>query len=57
MPAAAMLFGGFGLRPEGGARVPPWGDCVLNGVLLDGHRTNVTVKAGRVETESMSRSR
>ena len=57
MPAAAMLLGGFGLRPEGGARVPPWGECVLNGVLMGGRRTSVTIRDGRVETETMRRTR
>lgn len=50
MPAAAMLLGGFGLRPTGVPRPPPWGDCALNGVLVGGARASITVTGGSVET-------
>lgn len=51
MPAAAMLLGGFGLRPTGPPRLPPWGACTLTGVLVDGTRRSISVTGGRVETE------
>ena len=51
MPAAAMLLGGFGLRPSGSPRPPPWGDCRLDGVLVDGVRSSITVAGGNVETK------
>jgi len=50
MPAAAMLLGGFGLTPTGAPRVPPWGDCALNGVLIGGSEARLTVTDGEVLT-------
>lgn len=49
MPAAAMLLGGFGLRPTGKPRVPPWGDSRVSGALVNGSRHTVTSADGRVE--------
>ena len=51
MPAAAMLLGGFGLRPSGAPHVPPWGDSDLAGVLVDGERVTVSSRAGKVSVE------
>jgi hypothetical protein len=36
MPAAAVLLGGYGLRPDGRPVRPPWGDATLRGVRVGG---------------------
>ncbi|MDF1521573.1 MAG: trehalase family glycosidase [Trueperaceae bacterium] len=36
MPAAAMLFGGYGLTPAGTTRRPPWGPATLRVRAADG---------------------
>jgi hypothetical protein len=36
MPAAAMLFGGYGLTPAGATRRPPWGPATLRVRTADG---------------------
>ncbi|MFN2322398.1 MAG: trehalase family glycosidase, partial [Trueperaceae bacterium] len=36
MPAAAMLFGGYGLTPTGATRRPPWGPATLRTRTADG---------------------
>ena len=38
MPAAALLLGGFGLTPAGGARRPPWGAGEVTWRRADGRR-------------------
>jgi hypothetical protein len=42
MPAAAMLLGGFGLTPAGGARRPPWGAGQATWRRADGRRVRAT---------------
>ena len=44
MPAAAMLLGGFGLRPRGPTRTPPWGACTLRYRRPDGRRVVARVE-------------
>ncbi len=51
MPAAAMLLAGFGLRPRGQPRVPPWGDCTLNGARVNGARASIRVSDGALEVD------
>ena len=42
MPAAALLLGGFGLTPAGGARRPPWGAGEVTWRRADGRRVRAT---------------
>jgi glycogen debranching enzyme len=42
MPAAALLLGGFGLTPAGGARRPPWGAGQATWRRADGRRVRAT---------------
>jgi hypothetical protein len=55
MPAAAMLLGGFGLTPAGGARRPPWGAGEVTWRRADGRRVRATAGddpgAGRLRLE------
>ena len=51
MPVGAMLLGGLGLTPGGGARRPPWGECELQRPLADGRRQRVLVTGDRAEVE------
>lgn len=51
MPVAAMLLGGFGLTPRGGARRPPWGPCCLARRLPDGRLQRLHVQDDRLEVE------
>lgn len=50
MPAAAMLLGGFGLRPTGPTRTPPWGPCTLRYRRPDGRLDEVRVERDAAAT-------
>jgi hypothetical protein len=45
MPAAAMLFGGYGLTPSGPTRRPPWGPATLRVRTADGRLVEVRHEA------------
>jgi len=49
MPAAAVLSGGYGLRPNRRPIRPPWGDSVLRNVLVDGRRTTLVTRGHALE--------
>jgi glycogen debranching enzyme len=51
MPAAAMLLGGFGVTPDGGARRPPWGPSALRRRAPDGGWTVVTATDDGLEVD------
>jgi hypothetical protein len=41
LPAAALLFGGYGLTPGGATRTPPWGPATLRTRTVDGRLVEV----------------
>lgn len=50
MPVAAMLLGGYGLTPDGGARPPPW-DGTVTRTLPDGRTQWLRSQGGLLEVE------
>ncbi len=49
MPTAAVLLGGYGLRPEGRPVRPPWGDATLRGVRVGGRPADLIVRGHALE--------
>jgi glycogen debranching enzyme len=49
MPTAAVLLGGYGLRPDGRPVRPPWGDSVLRGVRVGGRPADLIVRGHALE--------
>jgi hypothetical protein len=55
MPVAAMFLGGFGFRPNGFVRLPPWGDSGSTRPLPGGGVQRVRVTGERLEVEDDGR--
>ncbi len=49
MPAAAVLSGGYGLRPNRRPIHPPWGDSVMRNVLVGGRRATLVTRGHALE--------
>lgn len=49
MPAAAVMSGGYGLRPARRPIHPPWGDSVLRDVLVGGRRATLITRGHALE--------